>query len=155
MLLVGSLVDQGLEDRVADLAVLHLLSWTLHVHHLLELLAGAAVLQRLPSLMDANHPLEVLLHSRFEQPVVLLEVDLAEDLSQLLLGEDPCPLLLEDGVLLCGFVGVDGGDDWLDAIEDVPLDRYPAVGHDLLHLLPPHVEVLVEVLNDLLDDRAE
>lgn len=50
---------------------------------------------------------------------------------------------------------VDRVDDGVDAVEDVTLDRDAAIGHDLLHFFPAHVEVFVEVVHDLLYDDAE
>lgn len=138
--------------------MLHLLARVAHVGHFFELFAGLAILCDASQLLTAQNGLQFAFQlgsdAFLEDPVVSFQVDVCEDVLQLLLAEDPVPLLLEDGVLLAGFVRVDGRDDRVDAIKDVALYRNAAIRHDLLHLLPSHVEVLVQVIHHLSYYRA-
>lgn len=128
--------------------MLHLLPRVAHVSHLLQLLARLPVLGQSPQLPSSHHCLQFVARPRFlEDPVVLLKVDLVEDIFEALLGKDTGAFLFEDGILLAGAMRVDGVEDGVDTVEDIPLDRDAAVGHDLLHLLSSHVEVLVQVIH--------
>lgn len=139
--------------------MLHLLAGTGGVRHLLQLLAALAVLQHRPQLLLREYLLAVLLtafaEGLLEKPELSFEVDICKDIRHLPSNEDLPPLLLEDGHLFADLLVIDRVDCFLYFVKHKLLHCDPAVGHDLLHLLPAQVEVFVEVVDDLADDYPE